>query len=663
MTLTKKLVLGFGGILLVFALATLLSLMGMKGSNDAFDRYKGLTQDTQAVFWAQNALQDTQNRFQAALDNPTDEHEKAFERAIMKMSRAFQTAEQEITDSERQDRIQDASRELKAYTEQLKQVMRLRTQELARFRETAQVGVQLVESFQQLIQIAARENLDPEGQINQMERDLLFARLDLATFLLTRETTHVDRSRRLLRAIDRRLQRAASTASSAEIKQLIAATLQKLATYQSMTVELGQIQHRSLELTQSELIPTSERLTAAYHQITSGISGSLDTLGPKIQADNRDIALWIALLAVLGLIIGLGAAVVITRAIARQLGADPAMIAELAETISGGDLGVVFKGRPTGVYRNMESMSTQLKRVVGDVREAAELVASGSDEMRTSSNAVAAGTSEQAASVEEISVSVSQIAKKIAESATNAQRTREMAEHAAFQGREANLAVEEAVAAMKEIADKISIVEDIARQTNLLALNAAIEAARAGEQGRGFAVVAAEVRRLAERSGAAATEISLLSTSSVSVAERAGSLLVKLVPDIEGTAELVQEIAGAAEEQSAASAQINAAIQHFDQVVQSNAAAAEEMSATASQLSYQSASLGDSIAFFKLGPGMIPSRRSGPGFAQAPKAPPPGFRMTPPAKPGSYTAGSHTDAEGDGFEDFGDFDEDDAHEF
>jgi methyl-accepting chemotaxis protein len=153
---------------------------------------------------------------------------------------------------------------------------------------------------------------------------------------------------------------------------------------------------------------------------------------------------------------------------------------------------------------------------------------------------------------------------------------------------------------MKEIAGKISIIEEIARQTNLLALNAAIEAARAGEHGKGFAVVASEVRKLAERSQAAAAEISHLSGSSVQVAEKAGELLAKLVPDIQKTADLVQEISGASAEQNSGAQQINKAIQQMDQVVQQNASYAEEMASTGEELSSQSEHLQEIMRIFKV---------------------------------------------------------------
>jgi methyl-accepting chemotaxis protein len=151
---------------------------------------------------------------------------------------------------------------------------------------------------------------------------------------------------------------------------------------------------------------------------------------------------------------------------------------------------------------------------------------------------------------------------------------------------------------MKQIAEKISIIEEIARQTNLLALNAAIEAARAGEHGKGFAVVAAEVRKLAERSGQAAGEISELSASSVQIAEQAGGMLKKIVPDIRKTADLIQEITAASSEQNAGADQINKAIQQLDQVVQQNAAGSEEMASTSEELSSQAEQLQCSMSFF-----------------------------------------------------------------
>jgi methyl-accepting chemotaxis protein len=176
---------------------------------------------------------------------------------------------------------------------------------------------------------------------------------------------------------------------------------------------------------------------------------------------------------------------------------------------------------------------------------------------------------------------------------------------------------------MKTIAEKITIVQEIARQTDLLALNAAVEAARAGEHGRGFAVVASEVRKLAERSQMAAQEIGALSGHTVSVAQQAGEMLTRLVPDIKKTAQLVEEISAACREQDVGASQVSLAIQQLDQVIQQNAGASDELSATSVELASQAEQLQESISFFRIGDG----QRMFAGAGTAAGAPAPAARL------------------------------------
>jgi len=239
-----------------------------------------------------------------------------------------------------------------------------------------------------------------------------------------------------------------------------------------------------------------------------------------------------------------------------------------------------------------------LHTLIGNIKVATEQVASGSQAISGSAEEMSKGAATQAASAEEASSSIEQMNANIRQNAENSLQTEKIAIQAANDAQEGGQAVTMTVAAMKQIADKISIVEEISRQTNLLALNAAIEAARAGEHGKGFAVVAAEVRKLAERSQNAAAEINELSTNSVEVAEKAGKLLEVIVPNIQKTAELVQEISAASKEQDVGADQINRSIQQLDSVIQQNASASEEMAATAEELSSQSDQLAEMIAFF-----------------------------------------------------------------
>jgi methyl-accepting chemotaxis protein len=251
-----------------------------------------------------------------------------------------------------------------------------------------------------------------------------------------------------------------------------------------------------------------------------------------------------------------------------------------------------------------------LHNLIGNIKTATEQVASGSQTISASSSEMSRGAATQAASAEEASSSIEQMNANIRQNADNALQTEKIAIQAAQNAQDGGDAVNETLTAMKQIAEKIMIIEEIARQTNLLALNAAIEAARAGEHGKGFAVVAAEVRKLAERSQSAAGEINDLSTSSVEVAEKAGQLLQVTVPDIQKTAELVQEISAASKEQDAGAEQINRSIQQLDGVIQQNASASEEMASTAEELSSQSEQLAEMVAFFKIDDDVLNRRRA-----------------------------------------------------
>ena len=276
-------------------------------------------------------------------------------------------------------------------------------------------------------------------------------------------------------------------------------------------------------------------------------------------------------------------------------------ITAAAEEISNGNLTVSLRERSPQdkLMQALSAMVGGLTQTVSDIRTIAGEVSAASQSISTASIQVSKGASSQAAAAEEASSSMEQMVSNIKQNADNAQQTDKIANKSAKDAQESGKSVLEAVAAMKEIANKISIIEEIARQTNLLALNAAIEAARAGEHGKGFAVVAAEVRKLAERSQKAAAEINQLSANTLKVSEKSGEMLDKLVPDIQRTAELVQEITAASKEQDTGAEQINKALQQLEQVIQQNASASEEMAATTEELTGQSDQLVSALAFFQ----------------------------------------------------------------
>ncbi len=275
-------------------------------------------------------------------------------------------------------------------------------------------------------------------------------------------------------------------------------------------------------------------------------------------------------------------------------------IVEKVKKVAEGDLTVDLdmRSQEDELIQSLKKMVTTLNSIVGEVNQAADNVTTGSVQINMSSQSLSRSSAEQASSVEEVSSSLEEMTSNINQNTANAQQTEEIATQSARKIEESNKSVDITVSAMKEIAEKISIISEIAEKTDLLAINAAIEAARAGEHGKGFAVVAAEVRKLAETSQAAASEIESVSRSNVGMAEESGEKLRKIVPDIKRTASLVQEISSASTEQDSGTNQITTAVSQLNSIAQQNAANAEELSTSSEELTGQAEHLRDVMGYF-----------------------------------------------------------------
>jgi methyl-accepting chemotaxis protein len=357
------------------------------------------------------------------------------------------------------------------------------------------------------------------------------------------------------------------------------------------------------------------KATNDYSEYTAERAKAMEAQSALDYSNKRTLLITACLIA---LAMAIGAATLIIRGLTQALGAEPVALGEVTQRVANGDLSVVRGAdrAPVGsVLALMGAMQGSLVKLIGEVRMAADSIATGSSEIASGNIDLSSRTEQQASSLQETAASMEELTSTVKQNAESAAQASSLASNASEVAAKGSSVVGQVVETMADIsesstkiADITGIIEGIAFQTNILALNAAVEAARAGEQGRGFAVVASEVRSLAQRSSSAAKDIKDLISSSVQkiqtgsgLASEAGRTMSEVTNAVARVNDIMEEIAAASGEQSRGIEQVNTAITQMDEVTQQNAALVEQATAASQSLEDQGRKLTQAVSSFRLG--------------------------------------------------------------
>lgn len=386
---------------------------------------------------------------------------------------------------------------------------------------------------------------------------------------------------------------------------------------EAMNWALANDQDAALKVLVNEVRPKQVAWLATLDQLLALEQGRARAAADAAAATWSRLAVITVAAVVAALSAGVAAAILITRSILGQLGADPGEAQRLASEIAGGNLAVVVALRPKdsgSLMASLESMRLQLMSIVGQIKTSAESIAVRASEIAVGNMDLSHRTEEQAAALEQTAASMAELTSAVTQSsadATHASTIAHAASEAAGRGGEivgrVVSTMEDIAGSSARVAEIIDVIEGIAFQTNILALNAAVEAARAGAEGRGFAVVAREVRTLAQRTADAAKEVRALVGESAWHVEAGTRLVADAGESISGLVRSVHELTGimgniaiACAAQKGDIERVNRAVTEMDEATQRNAALVEQVAGAAQTLAGGAADLREAVAVFNV---------------------------------------------------------------
>ena len=621
MKLSSQISLGYAIVLVILVIVSSVAYLGLNAAINGFNDYRVLARDANLAGRVQANMLLARLYAKDYILKQSNEAVRNFKERFEIMEELLGEAKKEIQQPERAENIRLIISEVGTYGKGFDRVvdfMQERDQVVKN--ELDPNGLAMRQAMTEIMDSAYQDKEpDTAYHAGRVQEALLLARLYVAKYLTTNDKADAERAHKELdETVHERAKILDEILKSPQRRALLAQFYKASSSYAKALDKINQTIEDRNQLIKDDLDRIGPVVAKAAEDVKLSVQSDQDTLGPRVKSENERTIITVIWVSIAAVLVGVLLSWFLVRMIKRPLGGEPAEMERIANQIAEGDLSINFPNaqQATGLYAAMIRMTENLSNVIQQVRGGADNLASASQEVSATAQTISQGATEQASGVEETTSAVEQLNASVQQNTENAQVTDGIATKSAEEARRGGEAVDKTVQAMKTIASKISLIEDIAYKTNLLSLNAAIEAARAGEHGKGFAVVASEVRKLAETSRLTAEEINGLASGSVEIAEQAGRLLAEMVPNIQKTADLVQEISAASAEQSSGVGQINDSMAQLDKATQQNAAASEELAATAEELSGQAEQLQQSVAYFKLnGTNQVPSRR---GYAPAP---------------------------------------------
>ncbi len=591
MSLRTKLIGGFGILLVLLVVLSLESYGTLKGASEGFTQYREMARDANLAGRLQANMLMVRMNVKDFIITGSEKDLKQYDEYTERMEGFLKTAQKEINNPDRAKKIDLVEEEHIKYAAAFKKVVAFKKERNQQVYEVLNVKGPLMEKSLTFIMETARRDGDADAAYNSgiAMKHLLLGRLYMIKFLDTNSRADSDRvfsefrkMGEFLVVLDRELQNSERREFLEKVGKARKAYLGGVERVVSIIFERNTVISDTLD----RIGPV---IAGNVEEVKLSIKGVQDRIGPRLQASNGRAVSMVVWVSVFAIFTGVLLVFLITRNVLHQLGGDPSRIADIARNISDGNLSLNFEREgnlePTGVYRDMKMMVSNLKKMISDINSGVDTLKSSAgdmtsistrmsdgaektsrstssvsvaaEEMSSAMNNVAAATEQTTTNIQMIVAAAEEMSSSINEVAQNTARGNETTALAVENAELVSGKVEELSRAASEISKVTDTISDISEQTNLLALNATIEAARAGDAGKGFAVVAGEIKALSRQTADATREISNKISDVQSTTEESVAAIRTIVGIINDINEIVTSVATAIEEQSATTLEIS----------------------------------------------------------------------------------------------------------